>query len=160
MNDFDQITTIGSTGSGNTQFSDPGALAIDTDRMHLCVCDTGNDRLSLWDLRGKSHIKVKSRYGSYNQYAFDNLNGIMYTDNTFIVSNGNELVMLKHDLTYIKRVTGFSTPKGLCTDGIYIYLCDSGNNRIIKMSKELVTDSTYSVKGSNYLNNKQCLLEM
>jgi hypothetical protein len=153
MNDFDQITTIGSSGTGDTQLSSPGDLSIDTNRIHLCICDTGNNRLSLWDLNGKSHIKVKSRYGNYSEYAFDNLNGIMYTDNTFIVSNSNELVMLKHDLTYIKRVTGFSTPKGLCTDGIYIYLCDSGNNRIVKMSKELVTDSTYSVTSPAYISH-------
>ena len=74
---------IGSTGSGDGQFSEPRSLVIDKFNR-LIICDSGNRRLQLFTLDGKYISQIAGSFfeGGYPRYAVISNTGNLFVTDT------------------------------------------------------------------------------
>jgi len=137
--DLTFVTSIGSPGTGNDQFSRLYDIAYAGGYIY-CLDSGGNsDRVVKRKASDLSYVTKYGTYGSGN----DNLNGALgiACDGTYVyVSDGTNMRIVKRlasDLTYVSQVGSYGSgndqffyPQGLFTDGTYLWVVDSGNNRI------------------------------
>ncbi|MBI4329996.1 MAG: hypothetical protein HY673_01795, partial [Chloroflexi bacterium] len=143
----------GSEGSGDGQFYSPQGIAVDAGG-YVYVADTGNHRIQKFSATGTFLGKFGS-YGAGNDQ-FINPSGVAVDGSgyVYVADTGNHRVK-KFQLTLDGNgfITGaqavylwgktdntpgtgdgeFSSPKGVAASGGYIFVSDSGNNRVQKL---------------------------
>src|SRR3989339_511702 len=146
--DLSYVAQIGSSGSGDDQFSVPNGIA--TDGTYIYIADTFNNRIVKRLASDLSYVSKIGSFGSGNDQ-FSSPNGIA-TDGTYVYvadsSNHRIVKRLATDaLTYVSKIGSsgsgndqFYSPYGIATDGTYIYVADTSNNRIVK---RLASDLSY-----------------
>lgn len=195
---FAIVETIGTSGSGDDEFSSVGGVAVSPDLTKVAVCDTGNTRIvvrSLDDLEYLLETPASSEYlgvawSPDGNYLFVAQNSVgdshilklnastlaisststFYTtmfsitispDGTHLFTTAGDIVRkhLASDFSVVTSIgtTGsgddqFSGPLGICIDpdNEYIYISDSGNDRIVK---RLASDLSYVDESSVSLDN-------
>lgn len=127
---------IGSTGSGDAQFSDP--FGICSDGTNVYVTDSSNNRIKKHLLSDLSYVAKIGTTGS-GDTNFNVPRGIC-TDGTYLYitdrSNNRIKKHLCSDLSYVSEATGngLLSPDYICTDGTYTYTVQTSgaSNRILK----------------------------
>ena len=139
--------TLGTPGSGNSQFDYPEDVAVDTTGS-IYVADTGNDRIQKFAADG-TYLTEWGGYGTGNGQ-FDSPHGVAAdTAGSIYVADGgnNRIQKFAADGTYLTEWGGngigngqFKTPYGVAADTAgNIYVADTGNDRIQKFA----ADGTY-----------------
>ena len=163
MNNFDYITKYGSNGTGNSNLDNPLDLAIDYNLRKIAISDSGNSRIVVRNLQGLSYFDKKSTFGHSLEYDLDTPAGICYFDGNYFVCDTARHVVIRYralDMKYIQHfgtidssgstTSLLSSPKGVCSDGQYLYVTDSGNDRIMKLTlknMDYVSKSTLTLSG-------------
>jgi hypothetical protein len=138
------VTTYGTTGSGQGQFSGPCAVAVDS-QQRIYIADEYNNRLvRMDDMTGTNWTTVGT---------FGNLDGQLYlpqgvfvtaSGNTYVADTGNCRVvefagMASSGWSMFGSYRGsgsgqFDTPTTVAVTSTGIYVADSMNNRIVFMT--------------------------
>ena len=137
---------IGSSGSGNGQFSSPIGVTVDSSD-NIYVADTGNDRVEKFD----SHNNYLTTFGSSGT-GTGQFNGPMgvavnSTGYVYVTDTGNNRTeIFAPDTTYKSSFgaagggsgnTQFNSPIGIAIDKYFnnVYVADTNNDRIQKFDK-------------------------
>ena len=130
---------FGSFGEGKGQFRYPNGVAAD-DKGNVYVADTGNNRIQIFNQKGKYLRTVNSAEIDDGTKPFASPRGIFITDNNvmFVVNNVTNQVWacdLKGKLLYRFGEKGdqnsqFNYPVGICIDKNRLYVADSNNHGI------------------------------
>ena len=131
------ISFWGSSGSGDEQFSQPWAIAVDPSSSKVYVSDKGNNRILKFTASGKFILKFVGIWSI--GMAIDSY-GNVYAS----VSYKHKIYKLTSDLETISvwghqgTANGeFRNPHGIAVDtNNEVYIADTGNFRIQKFSKE------------------------
>jgi len=154
---------FGSAGSGNGQFSSPDRIWIDSSG-NIYVSDAGNHRIQKFN---SSHTFIKT-WGTSGSSAgqFSSPSGVAISpDNSlaYVVDKGNSRVQVFNEFSASaaqwKAILGtsgngatalqLSSPEGLFIDSDgALYIADTGNHRIVKVSRYGKLIGTYGSSGS------------
>jgi sugar lactone lactonase YvrE len=109
---FSQSAIFGSPGVGNYKFIEPKALKVDNNQ--LCVLDTGNDKLKLFNLNlDVEAVQYEDLIGSglYNPVSFD-FGKDIYNTNGYYVIDGSigVLAFVPHLSVTTPTIQKFETP--------------------------------------------------
>jgi DNA-binding beta-propeller fold protein YncE len=147
--------TLGSSGSGPGQFSNPTSIAVDAGGRAFVV-DTGNDRIQVFDGAGE-YVTSWGALGS-GPGQFDGPSDIVIAGETiYVTDTGNNRVQrFSLDGEYLGEWGGigagegqFDDPVGIAVDADgYVYVVDSGNNRIQKFTAEGAFIAAWGSAGS------------
>jgi tripartite motif-containing protein 71 len=132
----------GSAGSGDGQFSNPSSIALDYS-MNVYVTDTGNHRVQKFTQDGE-FLDSWGSEGSGNGQ-FIELAGISVaagTNEVFVVDRSlGRVQAFEPDGTFHGTLGSpgsgpgqFNQPSGIWADAYYIYVSDTGNNRMLVLS--------------------------
>ena len=126
--DLSYVAKIGSSGSGNDQFSLP--TGITTDGVSVWVCDTGNNRIVR---RLASDLSYNSQYGTAGS-GQDNLSspsGVSYSNGyLYIADFGNARIMVRDatDFAYVRQLAmtdvGLTAIRDVAADNNYLYVAN------------------------------------
>lgn len=151
-------TQFGSSGSGNSEFKEPVATAIDG-RGDVWVTDYGNDRVEELGSDG-SFIATYGTEGS-GEVQFDGPAGIAInksTGNVYVADTWNNRVEeLSSSGAYVASfgTSGSGTlkePSGVAVDSSgNIWVADRGNNRVVEFSSTGTYIAAYGKVGSGEL---------
>jgi len=150
--DMSLVTSIGSSGSGNDQFSNPHGVGIDD--THVWVADRGNDRVHK---RLKSDLSyVAQTSGLYGGVALDAPRGVASDvafggEHIYIADAGNDrVVKLKaSDLSYVGAITGLDNPYGVAVDETYLYVANRDDDEIKRyLASDLSHQNSLGESGS------------
>jgi DNA-binding beta-propeller fold protein YncE len=123
------VDEFGGSGNGDGEFDSPTALVLDTSQDLLYIADSGNDRIQIIDVDGNC---------------------------------GND--ELANDVCFVDEFGGsgngdgeFDLPSGLVlnTDTNYLYIADTGNNRI----QIIDVDGNCDSNDDEYLANDVCFVD-
>ena len=146
MDNFNYIFKYGSDsiwdGLIDICVSHPNEFVYVTDSVNLKVHKLNFNGLTIED--------SCEYYGHDLEYTWGSPAGICYCDGYIYVldKTNHVLVILDHrDLKYINHFGTVGTsgssnalldsPEGVCCDGLFIYIADTGNNRIVKLNRNL-----------------------
>lgn len=135
------LGSIAETGSGPGQVSSPkGLLALHDGQ--LLVSDTGNNRIQIYDASGA----YQSSFGTGELSGPRSL-AINSLDTVFVADTGNHRVAKYAPgggtWSYQSMIGTagagngpgeFNAPRGVSVDGAYLYVADTGNNRVQKFN--------------------------
>jgi len=133
---LDAIYIVGGIGSGDGQFSNPRQIAFDG--TYLYIADGNNNRIQKFlALDGSFILKTTANITSPW--------GVVYWNESIYVSSnsgtyGHTIRKFDAETMVFQSAFGsngsgdnnFSAPRSMTTDGTYLYVCDTGNNRIKK----------------------------
>lgn len=161
------VAEFGTNGSGDNQFSSVFD-GICTDGTYLYITDRGNYRVKKHLCSDLSYVSKIGSYGTGNDQFTMTWNGPITTDGTHIyVGDTTRIVKrLCSDLSYVSEIGtngsgndqfGFGAAEtgihGITNDGTYLYVCDTGNDRI---HKRLCSDLSYvQIFGTTGSGNNQ-----
>ena len=148
--DHEPIKCFSSQGIHDEELMNPAGIAIDSNTNNIFVADST-----------ENCVKVFSQDGEY-LYHFGNKDGVIMFGPHGLCIDGDLLYLTQKrsssvrvyrlDGTFLKKVGKFGTnndafrfPTGLCInpDNGDLYVCDSGNNRVIVFTKNLVYKRTF-----------------
>lgn len=140
--------------SSTISLDTPKGVAINPDLKQILICDSANNRVVLATMQGIKNVDTLSTLADSS--AMTNPNGCFYHKGYYYVSVEGRHVVIRlraHDLAHKGQfgtagTSGSSTslldtPKAITTDGRYLYICDKGNSRIMKLN---LTELTYYSK--------------
>jgi len=143
--DLSYISKVGNTGFGNDAFDRP--YFVDSDGHYIFVADTYNHRIVKRAVEDMSYLAEVGTEGT-GTTQFNLPKGITNDGNyVYVVDSGNNRItkrfinglILGDDFAYVSEIgtegsgaDNFSSPSGITTDGTYLYVVDTGNNRIVK----------------------------
>jgi len=145
------ISTSHAQGSSMGQFRSPSAVCVNS-KGFIIVADTGNNRLQIFDPKGKYMAKGGS-HGS-TRGDFESLLGLAMDDNDqiYVVDQGNHRVqVMKFDnikngnISHVRNIGErgdtdgkLSNPHGVCIDNRNgnVLITDKGNNRVQIFDKD------------------------
>lgn len=125
VSDLSFVDQIGSTGSGNNQYSGPKGIAVHPDSEYFLVADTGNDRVVKCTLSTLAYDSEAGTTGTGD----DNLSGpcaiAIEAEGLFflVADTGNDRIKKYQfsDMSYISEIgsngasdDNFDTPSGIC----------------------------------------------
>ena len=150
------VTTWGSSGTGNGQFSTPRSIAVDASG-NVYVADSGNNRIQKFSSAGV-FITTWGSQGTGNGQ-FNDPRGVAVdaSGNVYAVDSGNNRIQKFSSsgvfiTTWGSYGTGngqFSSPIGITVDASgNIYVTDYSNNRIQKFSSSGVFITTWGSYGT------------
>jgi len=158
------LTSWGEIGSANGQFLSPSGIALDS-ADNVYVADTGNDRIQKFSSDGT----VKSITKGLKNKMFDSPLGIgidSSSNEIFVADSNNHLIKrFSLDLTYFGSLGGqgtnggrFSFPIGVAVSKSgnlsgYVYVADSGNNRIAELQKIVTNKYIFETIFDNIQDN-------
>lgn len=163
---YSSIDGVGTSGATAASFYRPHGIAISPDHSTLYVTDSGSNKVRQIDIASKAVTTIagSGAYGSINGAglvaSFQNPNGIT-TDGTslYIADSGNQRIR-QIDLSNLQVSTlagsgstgsadnapgtaatsaTFRIPNGITMVGSDLYISDSGNNEIRKISGQVVS---------------------
>jgi hypothetical protein len=137
------------------------AVAYDPLRKKLVVCDPDNNQLVVRYLYGLESLTTVTSFDGNN---FSSPGGICYVDGFFYVTDTNLHVVVQLDADNMAYQSHYGTvsnqgissklnkPRGICSDGQYLYVIDSANGRIVKLGLDLgyVGESDLFYIGTGY----------
>jgi hypothetical protein len=136
------LSSFGSSGSGNGQFSIPTGITVDN-AYNVYVVDSGNNRIEKFNSTGSFLLSFGS-YGTGNsQFKTPTGAGVNTGGLVYIVDSGNNRIQEFNNTggfvgSFGSAGTGngkFKAPIGIAVDDPgYVYVVDSGNNRIEKFN--------------------------
>jgi hypothetical protein len=119
------VTTLGSSGSEDGEFSTPEGMAMDDGLLY--VADSGNNRITIHNLVGGAFLNKIT--------GLDEPDDIVVVGGNLIIANTDDdeiRVYHKKNLRLVHTVTeNISAPTSLCVDGIYLYSLHVGNDTIL-----------------------------
>ena len=139
---FGYLTTWGTSGAGDGQFSAPAGVAAD-DTGNLYVADLGNHRVQKFSPHGLFLTKWGTQGGGDREFSNP---GDVATDaigNVYVADTGNNRIQKFTSSGGDLRKWGspgngpeqFNAPAGIATDSAgNVYVADTGNNRIQKFT--------------------------
>jgi len=155
-----ELGRIGGTGNAPGNFSDPSALDI-SDDGRLFICDTGNQRLQIFDLMGRFRINVGG-FG-WDVRKFDQPLDVWArsTINIYVADYNNQRVQrFDKDMNFIGAKT--SIPAGhedfqflqvlsvaYSTQGD-LFILEAGENKVIKFNNQDQGDAVFGFYDSGY----------
>jgi len=159
---LDFLGKIGSTGSGNGQFSNPSGVAVDGSG-NIYVADSSNNRIQKFDGEG-NFLWTVGAYGTGNEQ-FQHPIGIAVDSSgyVYVADSGNYRIQkIDPSGAYVgqfgSKGTGnsqFSNPTGVAVDGSgNIYVSDAGNNAVKKFNSA----GTWIWTGTTYISNPQAVV--
>jgi len=132
----------------NLTLVNPRGIAIDYDRKRLLICEYGSNQLVLCTLEGLVQLDTLDSYDSnpigpinacyHNEYFYV----CDYTYHTLVRIRARDLSYKDHFGTYGVGGSTTSTlqqPAAVTTDGQYLYVVDSYNDRIVKLTLDTLT---------------------
>jgi len=139
---LDFLGKIGSTGSGNSQFSNPSGVAVDGSG-NIYVADSSNNRIQKFDSDG-NFLWTVGAFGSGNEQ-FNHPIGVVVDSSGYVYvadSGNNRIQKIDPSGNYVGQFGSkgsannqFSYPTGVAVDGSgNIYVSDSGNNAVKKFN--------------------------
>ena len=144
---FGFIRTLGTSGSGNTNINNTYELCINYDLNHLAIADYGNSRLLVWKLDGTYYGKL-TKYGITDTTATPH--SICYIEGNYYFTDPLQHVVVCVDAVNLTWKSIFGTigtsgsststlnsPYGMCAAGKYLYVVDTGNDRVMKLDSNL-----------------------
>jgi DNA-binding beta-propeller fold protein YncE len=154
-------TPLGSSGTGNDQFNTPYGVAISTDGLELYVADAGNPRIAVWTRTSTTDAWTAQTplgsYGTGNNQFSSPVGVAISTDGLtlYVSDNFNHRISVWTRTTTAGTWTAqtplgngpgtsdnqFSYPGGVAisTDGLGLYVADSGNNRIALWTRTTIS---------------------
>ncbi|HNY13584.1 MAG TPA: NHL repeat-containing protein, partial [Candidatus Wallbacteria bacterium] len=149
----------GAVGSDDSHLSAPEDIAVDGCGNYVYVNDKGNNRIVKLAASGLSYVAGK-KYGSpdYGFTNFDTVSGIAANDTSIFLSNEGGHIVGKFDEsltnpsntalfgeynTAASNETHLNVPKMLGQSADFIYVADSANKRIVRLTHELKYVSSY-----------------
>lgn len=122
--------------AGGTQFSRPHDVEVDSEG-NIYLSDPGNDRIVIFN----SNLEFIKELNS-SDYGFDEPKYISIDEDNmlFITDQHNDrIVMLADDLHSVgdidEGIVEIAGPEGIAVAGRYIWISDTGNNRIILLRR-------------------------
>jgi hypothetical protein len=152
------VSQIGEFGTGNDQFKNPSALAIDA--THIYVSDYTNNRIVKRLRSDLSYVSKIGSTGAGNDQFSAPVGIAVDATHIYVADSGNHRIVkrLKSDLSYVAKIgtngTGndqFTNPNGIAVDATdtYVYVADTFNSRIVKRLKsDLSYDSQIGMEGT------------
>ncbi|MFA5211503.1 MAG: hypothetical protein WC414_03280, partial [Patescibacteria group bacterium] len=132
ISDLSYVSKIGSSGSGDDQFSSPTKIALDQD--NIFVMDMANYRV-VKRLKNDT-IDFVSKVGSFgtNANQFSNMTDIVVDDQYFYVLDAQRIRKFDKETMSQVSVTAniYGSSGSLCADETYLYLLDSGSGSLLK----------------------------
>jgi hypothetical protein len=134
----DGVIYNGTAGSGDGQFANVNSITYDG--AFIYVCDNTNSRIQKFD--ASSGVFV-SKIAINRPWGICYWDGFIYTMNQIAVAGHFNLYKIDAAAMTITATYEFdsgtangefSGPRGMATDGTYLYICDYSNNRIKKCS--------------------------
>jgi DNA-binding beta-propeller fold protein YncE len=148
-------TQVGSTGSGNGQFSEPNDAAIDG-KGNVWVTDYGNNRIEELTAQGK-FLAAYGKYGS-GEVQFDGPTGIAINESTgdvYVAERWNNRIQeLSSTGTYIASFGTSGSGKLNESQGVAIdtagnvWVTDTGDSRVVEFSSTGTYIAAYGKEGS------------
>ena len=131
-------------GSGAGQFSRPVGMAADT-AGNVYVADAGNDRIQRRDGSTGAWTTVDTHGATLNSPR-----AVAADGDAVYVAAGNRVLRLT--ATGTTAVTapgaGFENPGGLWVAGPYLYVSDTGNNRVVRQDRRTGTWVSFGDEGN------------
>lgn len=135
----DYISSFGSPGGGDGQFSRPAALCIDESRGRLYVADACNHRIGVYDLDGnlQRYIGSPGRGAGELRYPYS---VATLADGTLVVCEygNNRIQLFSPDGRSLRILGGAGRAPGMlaspwavvCDSADRVFIVDGGNNRV------------------------------
>jgi hypothetical protein len=136
------ITSFGSSGTGNGQFTQ--AIFMDFDANYVYVLDQKGSRVEVFDKFSYAYV------GQFGNGMFSgNVFGLAVINGRCYVSDSNPSSIFVFDTgTYasVGTITGFAQQGQLAEDGHYLYVSDLNNHRVVVIdpSNNNAVNSTFS----------------
>gem|GEM_PF-3340204 len=145
------ITSWGGAGTGNGQFRLCGGIAVDKDKR-VYVADTEHHRIQVFDFEGNFIRIIGERGTGDGQLQFPSSLAIDRNRNILYTSDDDNSRVMKFDISaanpggYLGQwgndssgTTGLRYPTKIAFDKVTnaMYVVDSGNHRIIKLSADM-----------------------
>ena len=164
---FDQDLTLlrefGSTGSTAGLLNQPAGIAIwgepcSDDSCRILVCDSGNNRIQVFDMNGV----FLSAYGSkgWIKGQFRNPQGIAVDSNgqVVVVDSGNDRLQILsfdgNEFIPVRTIRhGFKDPTDVAVYGSEYVVADTGHNKIKLMNDKGRLVDEFSVPGDEYFGS-------
>lgn len=126
------VSKIGSPGSENGEFKFPQSVVVDK-QHRVWVADTGNNRIQVFDRKGKFLFSISGKYNLLRGMATDNLQRVLAADavsSKILVfdSKGNKLFSFG-GLGSTEEQFRYPMSLWIAGDG-RIYIADRGNHRV------------------------------
>ena len=146
------VVSVCDYGSGLCSLDGPLAVIVDNTTGNIFVADTLNNCVKVFDDSGKIIYKFGDLKGEGKMYKPQ---GISIYGNNILVSQASSFILnYQLDGKFISRIgkpgkrkLEFNSPRGLTFDhNGYLYICDTGNNRVQILSKEFVFKDQFRQK--------------
>ncbi len=136
LTDFasDATFVVGGSGTADGEFSAPKQVALDA--AHFYVADDSNNRIQKF-LRADGSFVAKTAIGVTPRpwgcvYWDGRLYVSSYTQHKIIILDADDLTKIGEFGSYGNDSDEFNGPRGMTTDGEYLYIGDYNNNRVKK----------------------------
>ena len=135
------LAQFGKEGTGNGEFKAPGAIAADTEG-NLLVADTGNARVQEFNSAGEYVRKYGSSGSGNGQFASPTGIAVDSEGRVWVTDTGNNRIQRFSSKGTYQAQCGaygpndgqFWQPRGIATSGSNIYVADTRNDRVQKLS--------------------------
>jgi hypothetical protein len=141
----------GTLGTGNGQFNQPGAVAIDSGGV-VYVIDAGNNRIQKFDRNGTFLGKWGSAGTGNGQFSDPQGLAVDDSSNVYVVDTGNDRVQkFDKDGNFIKKWSSyhydwFDSPRCAAFDlAGYLYVTDYGNGHVVKFDRNGTYMQTFDI---------------
>jgi sugar lactone lactonase YvrE len=164
------IGTTGSEGTSNTQFDDPIGVAVGPTGT-VYVADTGNDRIQIFNSSGNYESTMGTGSGGTSNTQFAVPRGVAVggpSGDIYVSDTGNERVQVFNSSGVYQSTIGttgsigtgdyqFDNPNQIAVGGPsgFIYVADSGNDRVQIFNSSGGYESTIGTTGSAGTSNTQ-----
>ena len=135
------LFSFGREGGGKGEFYYPRGIGINS-KDYLYVADTFHSKVQVFTLNGKYVGEFgkpgtgKGEFRKTRYLAFDKRNNIYISD----YNNGRIQVFSKEGkFLYSIGKNILLNPEGVMLDGNYLWVCDSGNNRIVRFKLKYIS---------------------
>ncbi len=157
--DNNMVQKFSSTGAYIFQlggFNHPYGLAVDSSN-NLYVADAGNNLVKEYNSTGALIATINNYSGIYLSRPSGIAFGVdpLYAKPTMYVANagGNNLIeyiLNNGNWTYVRKVSGLNNPFAVVADNVnnYVYVLDTGNNRIVQYDSYLGYYNAYGSGGA------------
>ena len=122
------VDTIGGPGSGDGEFMNPGAVAVNASSGAIYVADTGNHRVQVFDRAGAYVEDVPGHFSNPSGVAVDGTTGYVYVADR----NNNVVQVFDSDRANVANITSLLNPYGVAVDGPAgrLYVANTANHAV------------------------------